>query len=88
MVVVNEEAPLWSEQHDRSDEGEDAKRRTWFIAGLRKRLPHLADLLPWLETQLRIAGVTWRTEGFGGPRADVELSCLGRQCVTYLNESA
>lgn len=84
QIIANEEPSLWSVQHDRADEGEDASQRAWFAAGLQKRLPHLATLLLLLETQLRTAGVTRRTEGFGGPRSDVILTPLGLVCVEYL----
>jgi hypothetical protein len=84
-VVAYEEPPLWSVQHDQANESEDAGPRAWFIAGLTKRLPHLQEVMPALELTLRTSGITWRTEGFGGPLNDVHLMPLGRLCVDYLS---
>jgi hypothetical protein len=84
-ILASEEPPLWSEQHDHANESKDAAPRAWFIAGLTKRLPHLQDVMPALELTLRTSGITRRTEGFGGPYADVQLTALGRLCVDYLS---
>jgi hypothetical protein len=84
-VVTFEEPPLWSEQHDQSNESGDARPRAWFIAGLTKRLPHLQEVMPAPELTLRTSGITWRTEGYGGPDNDVRLTAFGQLCVDYLS---
>jgi hypothetical protein len=85
-VVAYEEPPLWSEQHDEPSESEAALPGSlWFVAGLTKRLPHLQEVMPVLEQTLRSNGITRRTEGFGGPFTDVQLTALGRLCVDYLS---
>jgi hypothetical protein len=50
-----------------------------------KRLPHLHEVMPALELTLRTSGITWRTEGFGGPFNDLQLAALGQLCVDYLS---
>jgi hypothetical protein len=50
-----------------------------------KRLPHLQEVMPALAMTLRTSGITRRTEGFGGPFNDVQLTELGRLCVEYLS---
>jgi len=85
-VIAYEEPPLWSEQHGKADESQDAPSRTWFIAGLMRRLPHLSDVMQVLELTLRTSGITSRTEGaYGGVISDVQLTPLGRLCVDYLS---
>jgi hypothetical protein len=84
-VVACEKPPSWNEQHDQANEKEDVFPRAWFIAGLTKRLPHLQEVMPALELTLRTGGVTQRTEGYGGPFSDVQLTALGRLCVAYLS---
>jgi hypothetical protein len=84
-VLAFEEPPLWSEQHDQANESKDAAPRAWFIAGLTKRLPHLQEVMPAPELTLRTSGITWRTEGYGGPDNDVRLIALGQLCVEYLS---
>jgi hypothetical protein len=85
-VVALQEPPSWNEQHDEPSESEAALPGSlWFIAGLTKRLPHLQEVMPALELRLRSSGITWRTEGFGGPFTDVQLTPLGRLCVHYLS---
>ena len=37
--------------------------------------------MPAPEFTLRTSGITWRTEGYGGPDNDVRLSALGELCV-------
>jgi len=84
-VVACEVPQLWSEQHDRANESEDARPRAWFIDGLTKRLPHLREVMPALELTLRTSGITRRRDGYGGPFNDVRLTALGRLCVDYLS---
>jgi hypothetical protein len=45
----------------------------------------LREVMPALELTLRTNGVTRRTEGYGGPYDDVQLTALGRLCVDYLS---
>jgi hypothetical protein len=37
--------------------------------------------MPAPELTLRTSGITWRTEGYGGPDNDVRLTALGELCV-------
>ena len=37
--------------------------------------------MPASELTLRTSGITWRTEGYGGPDNDVRLTALGELCV-------
>jgi hypothetical protein len=84
-VIARKKPPLWTEQHDQTNESEmDAARSAWFIAGLTKRLPHLREVMSALELTLRTSGITWRSEGYGGPDNDVHLMPLGQLCVDYL----
>jgi hypothetical protein len=84
-VVAGEGPPFWNEQHDRANEDDDAFLGAWSIAGLTKRLLHLQEVIPALELTLRTSGITRRTEGFGGPFDDVQLTALGQLCVEYLS---
>jgi hypothetical protein len=43
--------------------------------------PDPAPLMSAPELTLRTSGITWRTEGYGGPDNDVRLSALGELCV-------
>ena len=84
-ILAYEDPPIWSDQHDGPDKRDDGQPHAWFIDGLKKRLPHLEAVMPALELTLRTNGITWRTEGFGGPLTDVQLTALGRLCVDYLS---
>jgi hypothetical protein len=37
--------------------------------------------MPAPELTLRTSGITWRTEGYGGPDNDLRLTALGELCV-------
>ena len=63
----------------------DTRPRAWFIAGLTKQLRHLHEVMPAPELTLRTSGITWRTEGFGGPFNNAQLTELGQLCVDYLS---
>jgi hypothetical protein len=43
--------------------------------------PGPAPLMSAPELTLRTSGITWRTEGYGGPDNDVRLTALGELCV-------
>jgi hypothetical protein len=87
------EEPPPSEEQDRSREYRGERlwpypmRPVWFIGGLRTRLPHLHEVIPWLEFMLRSNGITENvfTNG-GGPISDaVQLTMLGQRCTDYLS---
>ena len=61
-------------------EGDPRYERSWTNDGLTKRLPHLAQAIPWLEQTLRTNGITERNF-IGGT---LNVSTLGQLCVDYL----
>ena len=50
--------------------------------------PDPAPLMSAPELTLRTSGITWRTEGYGGPDNDVLLSALGELCVDVQRASS